>query len=269
MKICLTPLVFMLFPAALWASCDSLRADFMAGARPSSASFSRLSVLVKEDDLCVKNLVGRLHYEGKHFPKDLERAHSIFYELSERNYPPAQFNLAYILSADENVDPRVVVSLLQGLVISYVGTDDYGKLASNARELGRQYLEKVAASCGTSDVCPSKIEYSSEDIRVIRNTFEGVVRSATYNTAAATIQRKRELKSKTDAFDAFVGMLTLGMAAHSISQNIALRATNAANAANAAAMVNGNALNIANQMRSRLWSVTPVGGNMLYMIPLN
>lgn len=256
----------MLFSPCLWASCDSLRGEFMAASRPSSAAFSSLSVLVKEDDLCAKNLVGRLYYEGRHFSKDLERAHSIFYELSERNYPPAQFNLAYKLSNDEEVDPRVVVSLLQGIVVSYVGTNDYGKLASNARELGRQYLEKIAANCGTSDACLKKTGYTTVDIQLLQNEFENAVKSATHSVALDTVQRSREQKASVDAF---VGMLSLGMAAYSVGQNLALRASNAANAANAAATAQSNALNIANQMRPRWYSVTPVGGNMLYMIPLN
>lgn len=254
--------IFVMTSATAMASCESLKEKFSSQARPSSQSFGEMNELIKNDDLCVKNLVGRLNYQGQHFEKNVERAHAIFYELSERNYPPAQFNLAYLLVNEGDTDPKVVIALLQGLYVSYIGTNDYGKLASNARDMGRQYLDDVTANCRSPERCSEKHGYSREEIGHVKNEFNNVVRLATYNKAAEIVQATQELRNTADAF---VGILSLGMAAYSVG---AARAANsAAYTANAAA-ARSNALSIANQMRPRIYSVYPMGGNTLYMVPL-
>ncbi|MBM3758566.1 MAG: sel1 repeat family protein [Acidobacteria bacterium] len=193
------------------ATCDELRSLFAQDTVAGSDALNRLDSLVKQDDLCAKNLLGKLYFEGKHISRDIERAHAIFYDLAERNYPPAKFNLAFKLSLDALIEPTVVLALVQELFASHQGSDEYGRLANNARDLGRSYIANLVSKAEGSD---------APRIRALSDGYEDFIRLSTQESAAKAIERTREVHSTSDSIAAVV---SLGLAVSSVA-SVAARA---------------------------------------------
>jgi len=207
----LNVLIFLFISLGAHATCNELRSLFAQDSTASSDVLTRLDNLIKQDDFCGKNLLGKLYFEGKHISRDIERAHAIFYDLAERNYPPAKFNLAFKLSLDASIEPTVVLALTQELFASHVGSEEYGRLANNARDLGRSFIAQLASKAEGPDALR---------IRALSEGDEDFIRIATQKHAAGVMERSREVQARSDTIEAVLG---LGLAVSSVA-SVAARA---------------------------------------------
>ena len=147
MRYLLATAVFLFYFGAAQAQdgeCASLKKAIYS--KPNTENkltrdIQELESLVKEDVKCAKNLLGRMYAEGLYFPVDKDRSYAIFYDLAQKNYPPAQYNLAHTLATQSDAEPELVLTYLQGLIIAYPMNDDYRYLVPKAVDLGRAYLD--------------------------------------------------------------------------------------------------------------------------------
>ena len=189
--------VLALNASAKEPDCQSLKRFFSSQVENKdklNRKFTELNRRVKNDHACAKNLLGRIYFEGKNINQDVERAHAIFFELAEKAYPPAQYNLAFVLSKNPEIEPEVVLSLLQALIIRYTGSYDYGHIALKARDLGRVYL--------------SQLNHDKQEIW--SQTFENLVRASIID-AATKITNNTKARNRKE--DNIMGMLSMGMLA--------------------------------------------------------
>jgi len=229
-------------------ACTSLKEFFQkkqTADEQLKTAFVELEGQIKADAKCAKNLLGRIYFEGVNAPRDHERAHAIFYDLADKGYPPAQFNLAFVLARKPNVEPEAILALLQGIVLNYTGTSEYGYLALKARDLGREYLQQASQATREKLTAP----------------FETIVREAT-TSAAVKIRQATIERIQTE--NMIVGILTIGTyASMAASRAAAIGSAQAASRASAAAAAQTRFITI----QPRFYSVYPAGGNFLYMIP--
>ena len=142
-------LLFILFSISsnfvLADTCESLKTFFKTGLNVESAQpkIVRLETLMNEDDLCAKNLLGQLVFEGVYLPKSTGYAKAIFSDLATKDYPPALFNLAFVLSNEKGSDPEQVTTILLGIYAKYLTDRTYNKLAYKSAEFGRQYIKSL------------------------------------------------------------------------------------------------------------------------------
>jgi hypothetical protein len=126
-------------------TCESLKTFFNAGLNVEKAQpkIDQLERLMGEDDLCAKNLLGQLVFEGVYLPKSSGYAKAIFSDLATKDYPPAMFNLAFVLSKEKDSDPEQVTTILLGVYTKYLTDKTYNKLAYKAADYGRQYIKNL------------------------------------------------------------------------------------------------------------------------------
>ena len=243
-------LIVSLNASAKETECQSLKKFFSSQVENKNElnkKFKELNRRVSKNQLCAKNLLGRIYFEGKNVNQDFDRAHAIFFELAEIAYPPAQYNLAFVLSKKPAVEPEVVLSLLQGLIIRYTGLYDYGYIALKARDLGREYL--------------SKLNHDKQEI--LSQTFENLVRESTTNAA---IKIRNNTKQRNQKEDNIMGMLSMGVVAMGIygpflSNTLETTLSNSVD--------NSNPSNQYNTIKPRTYSTFPKENNYLYSIPEN
>lgn len=141
--------LLVLAPSAHASECDNLKKDYTAASQRSSDSEStkafleKLKVQVDASDACAQNILGRGYFDGILIPKDREHAIAIFNDLSDRGYPPAMYNLAFALIKEGKGDPETILMFIHGIMYKFYGTREWGKLASDARELGWDYLDSL------------------------------------------------------------------------------------------------------------------------------
>jgi len=126
-------------------TCESLKNYFKTGLNVENAQpkIARLEALMGNDDLCAKNLLGQLVFEGVYLPKSTGYAKAIFSDLATKDYPPAMFNLAFALSKEKDSDPEQVTTILLGIYAKYLTDRTYNKLAYKAADYGRQYIKSL------------------------------------------------------------------------------------------------------------------------------
>ena len=145
-RACLIAYLSLSMAVASAASCDDLRNYFQKPNLENPETKERLVQLrdmVNSDDFCAKNLFGRLEYQGIFVQKDIENAKNIFTDLSNRDYPPAMFNLAYVQSQEKSSNPEITLGLLTGIYATNVDSKEYADLAKKSMEYGRSYIETL------------------------------------------------------------------------------------------------------------------------------
>jgi TPR repeat protein len=226
------------------ADCQSIKEYFVVKREDKNELKKMLLELdkrVKENEQCAQNLLGRIYFEGINLEKDFDRAHAIFFELSNKAYPPSQFNLAFVLSKKPEVDSEVVLNLLQGLIVRYTGLYDYGYIALKARDFGREYLSEL-----------SKDKQAS-----LSPQFESLIRETTTNAA---IQIRNNTMARNEKNDDIMGMLAMGVYGAAIGRKIGTALSNSRNVRMPAAQFN--------TIQPRMYSIYPAGGNYLYAVPI-
>jgi len=215
----------LLAPSLVFSKeCSEIRKIFLSEVRPNELEIKEFEKGVAEDNLCFKNLMGVLFYEGKFFDKNQKRAEQIFYDLSNKNYPEAQFNFAWTMTKRDDQNPENVVTLLLGIFSKYVDDPINSHLASKTRDLGRLYIEELRQkniNCSKDSKCPpfyKSLSYSK--IEEMKNAFELNIKDATFKAAGTFLENKRLEEDRVrERDDIIIGILSLGMLAYSLSSS--------------------------------------------------
>jgi len=225
------------------ADCQSMKEYFVVKRENKdelNRRFMELDRRVKDNEQCAKNLLGRVYFEGVNVEKDIDRAHAIFFDLANTAYPPAQFNLAFVLSKKPEAEPEIILNLLQGLIVRYTGLYDYGYIALKARDFGREYLG----------------ELSNDKQVTLSPPFESLVRETTTNAA---IQIRNKTIATNERNDNIAAMLSLGMTGAAFGSKLGTSLSNSRNVSVPTPQFNA--------IQPRMYSLYPMGGNYLYAIP--
>lgn len=127
-------------------SCEKLKLEYAKVISPGiddgrrDLFRARIIDEIGNDDFCAKNLYGNAIFSGELFEKDVSKSIAIFMDLSDRGYPPSMYNLALALIREGRTEPKSIFLLIHGIMYQYYGTPEWGVIASDARELGWDYL---------------------------------------------------------------------------------------------------------------------------------
>jgi hypothetical protein len=209
-------LAFVLFShISLSEECTSIKDKILSQSDFSQANLTALKTGVDSDNQCFKNLMGIMLYNGLYFDKDEDRAEKIFYDLSNRNYPEAQFNFGLALTKKYDQDPENVIVLLLGIYKKYGGSDKTeSHLASKARNLARFYvdnLNSLVADCKIKTVKCSKGFSSINDntIQNISNKLEVSLSNSQFEIASDAVSKSKAFFQKYDDVMTIVAIGTL------------------------------------------------------------
>jgi hypothetical protein len=241
--------VALVFAAFFYANfsfaddCEVMKSDATKLNKSSlhlKTSIAQIETAALNGNSCAKNIIGRFFYEGRIIEKDRNRAKAIFADLTNSGYAPSSFNLAFALSEDDAPNLELISNLLIGIYSTYITDKANSELASKARDFGYDYFASL----------------KSEDGLKIKAQFEESIKFANLDGGATLRRQRAEMKQREEEI---VSILMIGMAIKSAS-NMA-RASKAARSAPQFIQPT--------PMAPTLYHVTPLGGNMLYMMPLN
>lgn len=214
-------------------------------------NLTQLDIEIKSGSSCAKNLLGRLSYEGTNVPKDADKAYAIFYELSKENYSPAQYNFAFTLSQNREVEPQVVLDYIKGVIAGVADKEDYQYLIPKAVNVGDQYLQ--------NQVDPKKY-----DVKSMTTDFNKFVADHYVQSGNQIIANTK--KSRANA-DAFVGIFSLGLAASMVGSS-ARAAGGLARSGGNPYYVNGTPLSALTPSPRFYQMYSPAPGQGLYAVPI-
>lgn len=199
-------LVFWMPATAQDNSCADLTSNPALAKTASSTDKSTFLKLLNErvsaNDLCAKNLLGRLYYTGQILGQDHKKAQLIFGDVSEQGFPPGLYNLAYVESKNPDAEQLILISLIGGIMIKYLGDDSWGSVSAKARELGFDY-------CTTTVVSSNSVEVKSACTEFMKNARLGAIHLAEKVNATS--------ESYRSAGGTIMAVISLGMAVSAIS----------------------------------------------------
>lgn len=214
--------------------------------------FNELNHLINNDSLCAKNILGRIYYEGNIVPKDVNKAHGIFFDLAEKSYPPAMYNLALLSIHERKAKPEENLKFLHGLMIKYAGDDVWGYISASSRELGFDYLDSLK---GTEIIKDAELE------ELKRVHADMASKSANH---LADIVKNRSIETRNRS-DAIAEVLLIAGAAYMVGNAVA----------NSSMLSSGNSYRAAPSnpfnvfAPPRAYQLMPTGNpNILYGVPI-
>jgi len=202
--------------------CSELKKSILSDNSYQDSDIKELQKGVEANNECMKNLMGIMLYNGFYFPQDKIRGEKIFYDLSNSNYPEAQFNFALAMTKRTDQDPNNVITLISGIYYKYAEDRNVSHLSSLSRDLGRKYIESLKSLVNLCNEnkkifgeCNSNLRSLSEsNINQISSTYENTIRDAQTIVANKRLALSAETK---DQADTFVAILSIGMMVHSLS----------------------------------------------------
>jgi hypothetical protein len=205
--------LLLLFTFSAFAKdCEDIKKSLLVDSQISAEDKVTFNKGIESQDSCYLNLMGTFLYEGKFFDKDQTKAEEIFYALSNKDYPEAQFNFAWTMTKKDDQNPNDVINLLLGIHHKYLNNKKKIHLSSKARDLGRLYLAELPNKIYNCKYPISKFTLASvEEMKV---NFEENIKASTLNYIDLLEKRTAELKENTDTIFA---LLSLGVMAYSIS----------------------------------------------------
>ncbi len=248
-KITSILLLLLAFNSVAYGStCLELKNNFKNKIKVNE-SLTELQQMISAGDPCAKNTLGVLYAQGEIFSQDNDKSYAIFYDLSQKDYPPAQLNLAISLSKKSDVFDEVIPEYLLGLFAKYYGVMDWGTIATDSRNLGREYFTKSILSTANKG--------REQEIEKLQKLYEDAIKKITLDTASAVLKQEQETR---DSVNALVGIVSLGVMAYSAGAALG----------RAASYSNNIASKIIPIPNPRLYLLTPTGNsNILYMMPLH
>jgi len=196
--------------------------------------------LIRQNEPCAKNILGRIYYDGIYLPQDKEKARAIFYDLAQQRYPPATFNLAYFAIKERQETPMAIIGLLHGLMLQYLGDREWGYISASSRDLVWGYLDELSA-----------VKFDPTELDILRDQHRILAANSTHQLAEAVKARTADLRTQSDAI---MGLITLGLAANAISRS--------------GGISRPFPLPTTTGFSPRLYTVVPTGSpNVLYLIP--
>lgn len=205
-------LLFFTF-SALAKDCNELKTVFFNTTQTQN-DLDDFKKGVDTNDLCYKNLMGVLLYEGLYFPKDIPRAESIFFDLSNKGNPEAQFNFAWAMSKKDDQNPTDVINLVLGIHYKYISDKKNNHLSSKARDLGRFYLAELPNKiyhCSLDDCKYPISKITASAVIELKGTFEDAIKISTLRHVDAIEKRSAEIKENTDNL---VAVFSIGLAVY-------------------------------------------------------
>jgi hypothetical protein len=184
---------------SLSEECTSVKDKILSQADFSQANLASLKIGVDSDNQCFKNLMGIMLYNGLYFDKDEDRAEKIFYDLSNKDYPEAQFNFGLALTKKHDQDPENVIVLLLGIYKKYGGSDKAeSHLASKARNLARFYVDNLNSLVAD---CKNKTAKCSKDFSAINdNTIQNISNKLEVSLSNSQFEIATDAVNKSKAF---------------------------------------------------------------------
>jgi len=138
--------------------------------------------LVKEEQYCELNLIGKMMYKGFYFEQDIDTATKIFHHLSEKGYPKGQFNFALAMTKNKEANTEEVATFLLGIYTANLSDNNTSHLSKKARILLDNYLE---GSANQSVKYKTKIAMSKVNV----NFFNEIrTKGAIYNNKVNNIR---------------------------------------------------------------------------------
>lgn len=209
-------LIFFAF-SAFGKDCEEIKKNLLTDTQLSAEDKVTINKGIESKDSCYLNLMGTFLYEGKFFDKDQTKAEEIFYALSKKDYPEAQFNFAWAMTKKDDQNPNDVMNLLLGIHHKYINNREKIHLSSKARDLGRRYLAELPNKiyhCSL-DKCKFPIsKFTEASVEEMRVNFEESIKVSTINYIDALEKHAYEIKNNTDTL---VAILSLGAMAYSMS----------------------------------------------------
>ena len=195
-------LFFIFISFANAKDCSSLKNALLTSSY-SESDLLEIQAGVETDNICLKNIMGIMLYKGIYFKQDKSRAEKIFYDLSNKDYPEAQFNFAWTMSERGGQKPLDVISLLLGIYSKYLSDQEYAHLSIKAKKLGYTYLDELKAtgSMNQSELSELISKYDTS----IKNT----------NDQFALMMQQRMAQAKKDMGN-IVALASLGMFAYQL-----------------------------------------------------
>jgi len=220
--------ILFFFSASVLASeCNNLKSKVLRNQSISNNDINHIKIKIASDDMCFQNLVGIMKYLGNYFPKDKLKAANIFFQLSLKDYPQAQFN--YAMTATKRLDqiPDDVLIYIVGIFHKYSSTgnrgiysDKSGDISLLAKNLGVRYINsllQLSKKCNGSLKCSKEIkDLNPAKIKSIENKFYQAINSASKEISIKRLGLARESKQQADTI--FL-VLSLGAAAYSITSS--------------------------------------------------
>lgn len=170
--------------------CERIKSDLEANKiEKKNEVLAKLDELIKQDNDCAKNLLGKIYFEGRLLDKDEDKAHAIFYDLANRNYPPAMYNLAYIAIKKNLESPEAISTFLQGIMISFQGNREWGQISANSRDLLWEYFDLLESR-----------NYDKEFISALREKHKVLVTESNSKFVDEINARTNEIRNNSDSF---------------------------------------------------------------------
>lgn len=194
--------------------CEDVKKTLLSDAQASLEDKTNFNKGVEAQDACYLNLMGILLYEGKHFGKDQKKAEEIFYTLSNKDYPDAQFNFAWAMSKKEDQNPKDIINLALGIHHKFISDKKNNYLSSRARDLGRIYIETLPQKISNCSLDNCKFPISKitvSEVNELKASFEDAIKASTINHVDAIEKRSAEIKKNSDTI---VAILSIGVMAY-------------------------------------------------------
>lgn len=211
--------IFLFSTQSFARECEDIKKSFLSDLKPTDQDISEFKAGVETGNQCLRNLMGILLYEGKFFPKDEEEARKIFYTLSNNNYPESQFNLAWVLSKDDNQDPQMVTNILLGIHAKYIDDKKNYHLSSKAKDLGRDYFKGLPIriyNCKFSKCKSDLKDLSTDALANLNKNFEEGISNVTIYAGQKITAALQDQKATEDAI---FTILLIGAATYSIASS--------------------------------------------------
>lgn len=211
------------------SECNYFRQKFLNENLFNDSDIAKFrSEIEKEDNLCFKNLMGIMIYKGLYFEEDKPRAEKIFYDLSNREYPESTLNFAMLMSQRFDQNPENVIVLLLGIYKKYARDKENSHLASKARNIARNYIEKLpdlSKKCTENqnpDCSNELLKLTTIDIENLSKSFETALIDLQAEVAVKSISETKQAREKVDNVMSIlsIGLMAYNMAALSNSRSL-------------------------------------------------
>ncbi len=202
-----------------WEDCVAFRTKVI-NSKKSKEILDELFLKIDEDDFCAKNILGILHAKGLHVEKDFEKSYAIFHNLSEKNYPPSQLNLALLLAKKEDHSSEALINLLIGIIVKYTDTEyescgwwtwggpeamcvvgeGWAHIAGSARQFAQKYVDELPLRTASRATLATRLREA--------NTVSGI---------QLHTRLVNKLRKQKEAIDGIMSLVALGVLVYQVS----------------------------------------------------
>jgi hypothetical protein len=213
LKKLLNKLLIILVFAPLYSyalDCKETKTIVLANTALSKEVIESIKINSEKNDLCYKNLMGIMYYQGIYFEKNIELAEQIFYDVGNQDYPEAQFNFALAVSLKGNKNRKEFMALVTGIFKKYINNRKYAEIGSDARDLGFKYIESLRAT-----------NINNTELTELEEAFSEAIRSEHKVIADEALKNTQEIKENSQAIIALlaIGMITFTAVNNSYTNN--------------------------------------------------